>query len=382
MTDTSAPPLSTNSLIATAREKTGLYDLGDDSLIAGLSNLVDTYNGEANLNEQGLKRQKRRLTGLLINRLRIEDAWKKNPALTQQPITAPLFVVSLPRTGTSALFNLLAHDPVNRPLLFWEGRHPDPIELQDGQADPRFLALRDALDNARKRNPEFTAIHLTRADGPEECVTLMELTFDGAQQGIEPLMEPYASWFQSHPLDGLYDDYRKLLSTLQYQRPGERWLLKSPAHLWGVDQILRLFPDACIVQTHRSAVKAVASYCSMIEALMANRRHIDKHELGARVLEYLATSMDRAMDARDAAGEARFHDVRYAEFVRDPVATVHGVYEAFDLSWTAELENSIRASAEKNRKGKHGSHDYSLAEYGLDEIQVVERFARYSERFL
>lgn len=195
-------------------------------------------------------------------------------------------------------------------------------------------------------------------------------------------MEPYATWFQTHSLDGVYDDYRKLLSTLQFQRPGERWILKSPAHLWGIDQILRLFPDASIVQTHRDPTIAVASYCSMIEALMANRRELDKRELGSRVLEYLARSMDRAMNARDAAGEERFYDVRYDEFVRDPVAAVRGIYTTFELAWSDTLEESLTASANKNRKGKHGSHDYSLEEYGLTRNQVSRRFERYTERFL
>jgi hypothetical protein len=369
--------LEVDTLIEEAREKTGLHDFGELPFRDGLEKLVETYNGEANLTEKGIRRQARRLRNLLKTRLQIQQAWKDNPALVQQQIESPLYVVSLPRTGTSALYNLLSEDPAHRPLLFWEGKYPNPIDVPKGEEDPRFVALRDALSRARKNNPQFTAIHFTRADGPEECVTLMELAFDGAQQGMEPLMEPYGSWFRNHSLDPLYDDYRKLLSTLQYQRPGERWLLKSPAHLWGLDQIIRLFPDACIVQTHRNPTRAIASYCSMIEALMLNRRSIDRDQLGERVLDYLASSMDRALDVRESADASRFFDVYFEDLLERPVETVRSIYDAFQLEWSESIEELVRARAEEDKKGKHGSHDYSLDDYGLSERDVEQRFERY-----
>lgn len=373
--------LSLEGLLAEARAKTGLEDFGDASFRAPFEVLLETYEHAMGLTARGKKSQRRRLLGLLVNRLRVVAALKLHPEVRERVLRKPLFLTGLPRTGTSALFNLLAADPSARPLLLWEGNHPDPIEgLPEGTEDPRLVALRAALEKARAANPGFSAIHDARADEPEECVQLLAHSMAFVQLGVEPLFSPYRECFLEQDFGPMYDLYADMLRLVDWQRPGDRWLLKTPAHLWALDHLLRLFPDATVVVTHRNPLECIPSYCSMVRALLADSEGIDDATLGPAVLEYLALSMERAMDARARLDGSRFVDVRYADFVADPVSTSERIHRAAGLPFDAGVRDAMRLHVERNPQNKHGKHRYGLEEFGLDEPTITARLARYLER--
>jgi hypothetical protein len=369
-------------LLAEARAATGLSDFGDPAFREGLRVLLETYDRGAGFDARGRRRFRRRVVQLLATRLRVEEAWKRHPEALAREIRSPVYLTGLPRTGTSALFNLLAADPAARPLRLWEGTFPDPAEgLAPGQEDPRYLAVKAYYDRVREKDPEFTRIHFASADTPEECVLLLAHAFCDVQMGIEVMIEPWASWFQRQDLRRAYAYYRDLLKLLDWQRPGERWLLKSPAHLWALDVLVELFPDACLVFTHRNPCEAIASACSLTHALMTERPALDPRALGPQVLEYYARSLERGLAARDRMDPRRFHDVDYRAFVADPLAAAKGIYAWFGLPLDAEVEAALAAHVRENPQGKHGAHAYDLATYGLTPARVRDRLAAYVERF-
>ncbi len=387
--------LSEESLIAAAREQTGLTEFGDEGFREGLRVLLETYE-RAGLRPGGRKVTRRRLIQLLCNRLRVERAFRSHPEIREREIRSPVYLTGLPRTGTSALFNLLAIDPAARPLLLWEAMNPSPYEVEvkgggrdedggesggPGREDPRLTATRAHFERERQKNPDFDKIHLRRADGPEECVLLTAHSFCDAQNGVEPLLSPFREWFQAQDLRPAYAYYRDLLKLLDWQRPGERWLLKSPAHLWALDILVEMFPDVCIVQTHRNPLEIIPSYCSMMAALMSIRESVDSLELGPTVLEYLARSLERGLAARDGIDPRRFMDVDYHRFVEHPMETVERVHEHFGLGLGSGTAAAMRAHIHENPQHRHGSHRYSLEEYGLSAEAVRERLAGYIERF-
>jgi len=376
---------SEESVLEEARQTTGLSDFGDDHFREGLRVLLHTYDKTANFSDKGRRRHRRRIVQLLATRLRIQEALKQHPEIRERRIRRPLYLTGLPRTGTSALFNLLAMDPAARPLLLWEGIFPDPLDLPDGlepgQTDPRLEALRAHYERGRQSNPEFTKIHFTDADTPEECVMLLGHTFCDVQMGIEPLMEPYGAWFQQQDLRPSYAYYHDLLKMLDWQRPGERWLLKSPAHLWALDVLVETFPDACIVLTHRNPLEILPSYCSMMAALMVAREPLDRSALGPTVLEFLARSLERGLEARDRCDPRRFLDFQYEGFMTDPMKAVERIYAHFELDFPPQAEAEMRAHVRANPRGKHGEHEYAMAEYGLTPKRGKERLAAYVERF-
>ncbi len=370
------------AMLEAARQATGLDDFGDPGFREGLRVLLATYDETAGFNAKGRRRFQRRLLQLLSQRLKIEAAFSRHPEVRERRIAGPMYLTGLPRTGTSALFNLLGMDPAARPLLLWEGIFPDPLEdLAPGQTDPRLAALRAHYQRGRETNPDFTKIHFADADTPEECVMLLAHTFCDVQMGIEPLMEPYASWFQKQDLRASYAYYHDLLKLLDWQRPGDRWLLKSPAHLWALDILVEMFPDTCIILTHRNPLEILPSYCSMMASLMVAREALDPHELGPTVLEYLARSLTRALAARDRSDPKRFLDVDYRSFVADPMSSIERIYGHFGLELSPESEAGMRGHVRDNPRGKHGAHRYGLSEYGLTPEAVIGRLAPYIERF-
>jgi hypothetical protein len=370
-----------DAALAAAREATGLADFGGDDFREGLRVLLETYDTTAGLSEKGRHMNFKRVVDLLATRLRVQRAFELHPEIRDRELASPVYLTGLPRTGTSALFNLLGMDPVSRPLYLWEALAPDPLEgLAPGEPDPRYVAMKATYERAREKNPDFTKIHYADADTPEECVLLLGATFQNVHNGIEVLLEPYQSWFQAHDLRGSYAYYRDLLKMLDWQRPGERWLLKSPAHLWAVDVLVELFPDCCLVVTHRNPLEVVASYCSMMEMLFRVRGCSPQANLGLNVLEYLARSLEFALAARDRDPE-RFIDVRFDDFVADNLAVIRQIHAHFGLPLPAATAATMSAHVRSNPRGKHGAHQYDLEQYGLSATAVKDRLAAYIERF-
>jgi len=370
------------AVLEAARQATGLSDFGDDRFREGLRVLLETYDKTAGFNEKGVRRHWRRVVSLLSARLRIEAALARHPEIRERRIERPVYLTGLPRTGTSALFNLLGMDPASRPLLLWEAIFPDPPEgLAPGEPDPRVEALRAHYAQGRAQNPEFTKIHFTDADKPEECVLLLAHAFCDVQMGIEVLMEPYASWFEKQDLHHAYAYYRDLLKMIDWQRPGDRWLLKSPAHVWALDILIEMFPDVCLIMTHRNPIEVVSSYCSMMDALMISRERFDRRELGPVTLEHLAKGLERALAVRDASDPMRFIDVDFDAFVDDSMDEVRRIYDHFALDLPPEAEATMQTYVDENPRGKHGAHEHDLAKYGLGADDIKDRLATYIDRF-
>jgi hypothetical protein len=368
------------SLLAEASAATGLDDFGQDDFKEGLQKLIETYT-QNGFDERGVRRNRKRLVKLLQVRLRIEAAWKQHSEIRQVPIKAPMLLTGLPRTGTSALLNLLAQDPAARPLKLWEGMSPDPLPGNPRESeDPRYVQLKQFYDEAHKKNPNFDKIHFTNADTPEECIHLLNHTFQDVQFGVETMMEPYGSWFQQQDHMPSYRYYADILRMLQWQRPGERWLLKSPAHLWALDCLTTLFPDCSIIITHRNPLECVTSYASMMESMLIGR-DFDRKQFGPVVMEYLARKMESSLRQRASISPDRIIDLQFNDFIADGVGTVRRIYQHFNIAMTADAENRFQRYADEHPMGKHGKHDYRLEEYGLTEQQILDRFAFYIERF-
>ncbi len=376
--------LDEEKLIASAVEATGLSDLGGDGFRPGLRALIETYQINA-FDERGRKRNRRRLVGLIATRLQLEDWWKRHPEVLERPIEAPWVLTGLPRSGTSALFNLLAEDSATRTLKLWETQFPYPpegwSEAQQNFPDPRRDAMEAYYARGREKNPDFTQIHFASADTPEECVLIQLYAFGGVQHGIEAMMEPYASWFRAQRQHPVYEIERKILQLLDWQRPGERWLLKSPAHMWDIEALVESFPDAQVIWNHRAPMAVIASMCSMTETLMKTRKDLEKAKLGPIVMDFFATSLERGLAARDRLDSARFIDVYHDDFVRDGLRTASRIYDHFGIEVTSDSRTAMASQLREHPRHGHGKHEYDLEAYGLVAEDIKERFAAYVDRF-
>ena len=360
---------------------TGLSEFGADDFRQGLGLLIETIEKNP-FTEKGRRRTRERQMRMLMGRLRIEEAFRRHPEIRERKLVRPMLLTGLPRSGTSALFNLLGADPAARPLLLWETQFPDPNwDLAPGEVDPRYTAVKRVTDQMREQNPEFTKMHYSSADAPEECVLIHAYAFDGGQLGFEMMMEPYGSWIRSHDFRPLYRYYADILRLLDWQRPGERWLLKTPMHLWALDALAEVFPDCCIVWNHRDPVVCIASISSMTHMILDDQVDVTKRELGPRVLDFYSESMQRGLELREGLDPARFVDVDYDALVADSMGAVDRVYAQFDLPMPKETRPAMQEYAEGHPQGKHGRHQYDIADFGLTDEEVRQRFAPYIEQY-
>ncbi|CAH0992688.1 hypothetical protein SIN8267_02821 [Sinobacterium norvegicum] len=369
--------LSVNSVLEEAKDKTGLNDFGDQGFLTGLTVLMQTYD-QNGLSDAGRLASRGRIVNLLAERLRIEDSFKKQPEIRDLKISKPMFLTGMPRTGTSALLNILASDPAARPLKLWEGYNPSPYpNLAEGETDPRYSIVKAAFEKAS----DLSKIHHTSADTPEECIHLFNHTFEDVQFGIEAFLEPYASFFKTVDRTKQYQYHGELLRMLQSRQQTDRWLLKSPYHLWSLDLMVKQHPDCSIIITHRDPREVVGSYCSMMAYLMPDSENADLNALGKGVLDYLVDQVNGSIEQRKNISDKRILDIQYRDFVNDNQSVIDSIYHHFELPYGKDVQQPIKQYIADHPQGKHGSHDYHLAQFGLDEATVLDRFERYTKAY-
>ena len=367
-------------LLIEAADKAGLEDFGREDFRPGLQKLLETYDSN-HFSEASRKSLRRRTRDLLVSRLCVEDAWKRHPEVLNLPISQPMFLTGLPRTGTSALLNVLANDPATRTLKLWEAHNPAPLEgLAAEEEDPRYLRIKQYYDHMNATS-DFKKIHYMTADSADECIFLTNHTFQDAAYGFEVFFEPYATFYKTVERRSQYQYHADLLRLLHWQRPADRWLLKTPSHICHLDIIVEQHPQCGIIITHRNPLEVIGSYSSMMMAVTPKQMQSDPREMGRRVLEHLGAQMDHSMATRENIRAERILDVQYVDFMQDSMAVVDGIYQHLSLPYPDATRQAIATYVDKHPMGKHGSHDYKLEEFGLTEQQVLDRFANYIDTY-
>lgn len=379
-------PLDEESLLAAAYQRTGLRDWGEDeSFRVPLRILLDAYRKEAKLTLFGRYLIHQKLVKHLANRLLIQQELKRHPDILEVEIRQPLFIVSLPRTGSTLLMRLLAQDAAFRPLLFWEAMAPAPAqEPETRDDDPRIAATEKLLRWQQKILPSLAKIHHFGARQPEECFPLLENSLVFPSFYILANAPSYFQWLteQQQDMTPTYRYYRQQLQILQYRFPARRWLLKAPLHMYGLPALLNVFPDAAIVQTHRDLRQVIPSACSLVANFRGTvSSEVDLHRIGQESVRNTGISLGRDATARAIHPAARFFDLPYRELVAAPMAAVQRLYDYFGFEFTDASAERMRQWLAANPKDKWGKHRYSLEQFGLTEELLAGRFADYNRQF-
>ena len=375
--------LSRKKLMANACKQTGLSDWGEEDFLTPLTVLLDAYEREADLSLLGRLIVQKNMIRLLTNRLRIQSDLTRHPEILQQPVNKPLFIVGLPRTGTTLLFNLLDQDPRSRTPLWWELYLPSPPpEKETRQTDPRIAFLHKQSRRMARMIPLMRSIHPMTATSLEECYFIFQNMFSSWFFNLMYNVPTYGRWLSQHDMVPAYRYYRSVLQLLQWRTPGEHWTLKSPHHLFHLDALLAVFPDACIIHTHRDLVKAIGSSCSMMAMFRRMSSHnADPTIIGSSILNDLAIGVDRAMDVRKSAPAGRFYDLHYRDLMADPKGQVKKIYDYFGYPFDEGMSAGMDHWLRENRQHKHGVHHYSLEQFGLSAQQIRARFAEYIDQY-
>ncbi len=379
------PRIDEAALLAQARRQTGLDDFGPDTYREGLRVLIDSLQREANLNQIGRIMARYQILHLLVERLRFIDYRKRHPELAEEKIERPLFVLGLPRTGTTILYGLLAQDPAHRSPRSWEVHCPTPPPMPElADTDSRIAEYDKHLDLLRKFVPHFDRIHPMAARLPQECISITAYEFQSLQFEMSFHIPSYSAWHTKQSLRSAYRLHSEFLQHLQSKLRKTRWVLKSPAHLNTLEDLFAQYPDALVVQTHRNPCKVIPSVASLEYTLRTAATDVqDPRALGRQQLELWSHSLQNGLRARDAHPEraAQFFDLSFADILRDPLDCVARIYRHFDLELTEEAETKMRQFLAENQREKHGTHLYTLEMFGLASDEVERAFRPYIERF-
>ncbi|MDP6980269.1 MAG: sulfotransferase [Myxococcota bacterium] len=371
------------SLVRAAQRSAGLDDFIDESFRDPMGIMLESLEREGDLHPLGRVTIRESLVRALVNRLRLEDLSLRHPEIEETPVSNPVFVVGLQRTGTTMLQRLLTCEPALRSMPAWEGLNPAPFpERFDKRGrDPRIRLAETAEKALRYLSPDLFAIHPVEAEEPEEDIHLLDITFVSPAIDAIARAPSYQQWFCEVDQLPAYQYMKRLIQLLLWQRPG-RWLGKTPHHLEYLDELFAVFPDAKVVITHRDPARTVASFCSMMahsRAMFSDR--VDVLEVGQQFRAKAIRAVERSMAARERLPRDAFLDVLYQDVVADPIKQVRRVYDFIGLELTPQTEASMQQWRENNRQTRHGVHEYHLEDFGLDRAELDQHFHTYRERY-
>jgi Sulfotransferase family len=362
---------------------TGLDNFGSPYYRDGLERIVDALNTEASLNDIGRVIQHATISNALIQRLKIEDTYRQHPEIDDEVVGGPVFVIGLPRTGTTALSQLVAADPQFRSLRMWESQAPTPPpEAATQHSDPRIEQAEAGLKMLDDMFPLMKTMHNSEATAATECQDLMGMSFRTFHFDGVVRSPGYLAWLMDCDMRETYTFHRRVLKLLQWHCPPVLWHLKTPVHMFALDALVESYPNARFLWSHRDPAKVMGSVCSLIQYVRSwSSDRNDPKELGAEQVDSWVEAVRRAMDFRARMGsegsQERFADVSFADLQTDPIGTLQASYERLGLSFTDATADSVKQWAQGHKPGARGAHDYDLADYGLTSEGVRERFADY-----
>ena len=373
------------TLLNEASKRTGLEDSGEDSFHEALGVLLKSLESDACLNFIGRLCAHSDISRMLCNRLRLQEARRRNPQIADEIITRPLFITGLPRTGSTLLHALLAKDVSCRAPQTWEVMHPfPPPEKFSYSHDPRVAITARELKWLDVIMPGFKRAHLIDARLPQECIAITGHSFISYLFESMYFVHSYRAWHNGRDKRPAYECHRRFLQHLQWRAPGTHWVLKAPSHLFALEALMQVYPDARIVITHRDPLKVLASCASFTEVLRGSFTDcLDREKLGIEIARHWERGARLAVEfcQSSADSQGRPFNVLYADLIRAPMAVVRLIYDHFGMELTKETETAMERFLAENPQNRHGVHSYSPEEFGLDRHAERRSFEFYSNFF-
>ena len=359
----------------------GLTDFGAGHE-AGLALVVEEIRRGVPVSGHNIQQLTGIVVGVLVSRLYSQHGWKEHPECLAHPIRAPLVVVGIPRSGTTALHKLLSMDPRFQGLEQWLINTPMPRPPRENwYRVPEFRAAVEKQNAFLDAVPAMRVTHEVNADEVDECLNLLAQSFVSHYFASAIGLPEYDRWLRDQDERASYRRYADNLRLIGANAPEQRWLLKNPGSVAHLDALLEVFPDACIIQTHRDPAQCIPSVCGVIwpARCFFHAREVDPATLGPRERDLWAWSVERGEQVRQRH-PGRFIDVDFGAFQRAPLREVRRIYDRFGLELDAHTESTMQEWLAANPQHKHGRHDYSPGQYGLTRDEIRRHYAAYIER--
>lgn len=366
-----------------ARKATGLSDFGDDHYREGLDRLIESFAGDLTADDATRAHCFSLTLPGLVGRLHSEHGWREQPACLEASIRRPLVIAGIPRTGTTALHNLLSLDPRFQQLESWI--IPNPIVRPPRDVWRRHPLHRAAVERAEAlaaSSPRVASVHGIAPDEPDECLLLMMQSFVTNQLPSLLDLPRYDAWYLAQDEA---ESYRRLADNLRligFAEPSKTWLLKNPTHLLRMETLLSVFPDARVIHTHRAPVETFASLCSMLAAFRGDPAPGSPmaRRIGPRQLRLYRQAAEHTMQVRERRPEV-FHDVYQSDLRADPIGVLRGIYARFEIDWRPDIEQRMRRwLAERSGPTTRPARS-DPADYGLSVDEIEREMAHYAAHY-
>jgi hypothetical protein len=369
---------SPDDLLVQAVQESGRTDFGPGDFREGLQVLLESLECDGHLHPDAVPLVLDDFRRRLVNRLEVEAWYEQHPDVESVAISGPVDINGLPRTGTTALADMLSLDPQFRCLRGWEQTKPvPPPVLADEANDER---RRSFVEMHEGRSAEQRTMHIFEVDATMEDTEILGMAFHGQQMMLP--VPSYRTWWREADLTQTYSYHRRVVKLLGSCRPPSLWLFKAPHHKFHLEAFASAYPDVRFVMTHRDPGKVVPSYASLVLSITPPAEgERDLAEFGREVCDHLRIGMEHAIAQRERIGEDRFLDVHHSDLVDDPKGSVRRIYAWLDLELSAEVEQSIIEWQEANRMGTSGTHRYTPDQFGLTTEQIRSDYDFYIDRF-
>jgi hypothetical protein len=369
---------SVEDLLGEAVAESGHTDFGPGDFRQGLGVLLDSLQRDGHLHPDAVAGVLDDFRRRLVNRLEVEAWYERHAEVESVSIKGPVDINGLPRTGTTALADMLSLDPQFRCLRGWEQTRPVPPPVFEDEADDERRRL--FVEMHEGRSAEQRAMHIFEVDATMEDTEILGMAFHGQQMMLP--VPSYRTWWREADLGQTYAYHRRVVKLLGSQRPPDLWLFKAPHHKFHLEALASAYPDVRFVMTHRDPGKVVPSYASLVLSITPPAEgERDLAAFGQEVCDHLRIGMEHAIEQRARMGEDRFLDVHHRELVDDPNGSIRQIYTWLDLELSPDVEKSIAEWQDAHRMGAGGTHRYTPEQFGLTAKQIRSDYDFYIERF-
>ena len=353
--------------------------LGDEDYIEPLEILINSLNKHNKFNRFGTIAFNHQLKNRLKMRRMLNELHLNNNF--DEPAD-PVFVIGLPRSGTSLLFNLLSLDVAHRSPMYWEIMHLMPLTKTKAARQKREFKTNAELKLAKTIIPKLRAIHTIRASTPEECQQIATMNIRSFVYMCMADVPEYIEYLKNTSFDSVFRWHKRFYQALELNGKPIRWLLKDPSHIGHIPQILKEYPNAKFIHIHRDPVESVGSFCSLTKNVrLAFSKKVDTHNIGETVIDFWNHNLTKGMLDRKSLANNQIVDIQYSEFVKNPLELIKNTYMQLNFDMNIETENKIQNYLLKDKEVKKSQHTYSLNEYGLNESIIKSQFKDYMLNF-
>lgn len=375
--------LEASAQIEVARRSTGLSGIALDDIEAPLSRFLHACDKEARLSALGRHITRWDVHRLLSNLLRLRAEEIDDPGIRDRPIGEPVFITGMPRSGSTFLHHLMAEDDQFQTPRCWQTIYPYPGGGQDGE-DARARRVETQLRLFATLCPDIRSVHPINSRSPQECTDIMAHVFQSLRFETSYEIPSYRSWLALFGYVEAYRFHKSFLQHLQGRHTTRTWVLKCPDHVFTLDALRQVYPDAKLIFLHRDPSKVIPSVTRLTEVLRSPfAARVDRRQIGRQVMEDWergAKIMVEADRAHSTPRDRILH-LHYTDLVAHPMDAVERIYRHLGRPLHPDTAAKVARYVHRNVRGGYGRNTYRLSDYGIGADEVRERFRPYMDHF-